>query len=108
MKMFKKNCPRQWAQYIQMTGHRLFKELRSTVSIERRAKNAEATQAKLRDMARPASHQVHETAPGAPAAKLSAGPGDFLTPEEKEQLLKEDAEAARYFREKLRKDGDKP
>jgi transcriptional regulator with XRE-family HTH domain len=34
-----------------MTGHRSFKELRSTLSAERQARNADATQVMLRDMA---------------------------------------------------------
>lgn len=56
-----------------MTGHRSFKELRSTLSAERQARNAEATQVMLRDMALHELRQAREKSQEELAATLHVG-----------------------------------
>lgn len=56
-----------------MTGHRSFKELRSTLSVERQARNADATQLMLRDMALHELRAAREKSQEELAATLHVG-----------------------------------
>jgi transcriptional regulator with XRE-family HTH domain len=56
-----------------MTGHRSFRELRSTLSPERQARNAKATQAMLREMALHELRQAREKSQEELAATLRVG-----------------------------------
>ncbi|MFZ4530952.1 MAG: XRE family transcriptional regulator [Alsobacter sp.] len=56
-----------------MTGHRSFKDLRSTLPAERQARNADATRLMLRDMALHELRQARQTSQEELAATLQVG-----------------------------------